>query len=427
MSYDTTRDSEQLRVMDASIDDFIQRYNSSSGLANGSRQTVFLFPGGMACKLKRAKHPYVEGVSTAQTFAYETAWLEPDMLVWPDDVPDLTMTRVAPGKYRDTDDRIIVADGAVGYLGCTPYLGFTIWCELNGLDYFVFGWDWRRRIEHSGRFFVTKFLPYFQARVKNECNNADPLADFSLIGHSAGGMVVNWILRKNHANVASMRRAITVSTPFYGYTSQVHRWFEGQPPFNGLFNTKTFRKRIIRTLCSFPACYAWMFLDEQTYIDNQAALAADPKYPLLTYPSTDKDTGVTADPYNPQTNGALVRYPTPSAGFDATELAHAKQLVRYLASDLEPALAAKFFNIRGDTTLNDTGGSTTWDWVPPTDPTPIKDGAGVPGDGTQPAWTARHVGLPAANVITVTGTDVEHTFTMNSPTTLGKLAGVLGI
>ncbi len=425
MSYDTTRDSEQLRVIDPSIDDFSERYNNSSGPASGTRQTVFLFPGGMACTLKRATKSYVDGVSTPQTFTYHTVWLKPETIVWPFDVLDLKMTKMAPGKYRDKADRIIVADGAVGYLGCTPYLGFTIWCELNGLDYFVFGWDWRRRLEHSGRFFVKKFLPYFQARVKNECNNADPLANFSLIGHSAGGMVVNWILRKNHANVANMRLAITVATPFYGYASQVHRWFEGQPPFNGLFNK--FKKKIIRTICSFPACYAWMFLDGQTFTKNQAALAADPKYPLPGYPSTDKATGAIADPYNPQKNGALVRYPAPGAGFDAKELVPAKKLVRYLASDLDPALAAKFINIRGDTTANDTAGSTTWDWVPPTDPSPIADGASVPGDGTQPAWTARHVGLAGPNVIAVNGADVEHTFTMNSPTTLGALAGVLGV
>ena len=101
--------------------------------------------------------------------------------------------------------------------------------------------------------------------------------------------------------------------------------------------------------------------------------------------------------------------------------------MQYLASDLDTVLAAKFFNIRGDTTADDTTGSTTWDWVPPTDPSPIANGAGVPGDGTQPAWTARHVGLAAANVVTVSGADVEHTFTMNSPKTLGALAGVLGV
>jgi hypothetical protein len=425
MSYDTTRDAEQLRLLDDSITDFINRYNNSSGPANGPRQTVFLFPGGMASKLKRATAPYVDGVSGLQTFSYDAVWLEPDTIVWPAGVLDLKMTKVGSGKYRDKGDRIVVADGAVGFLGCTPYVGFTAWCVLKGLDYFVFGWDWRRRLEHSGRFFVRKFLPHFQERVKNECNNADPLVNFSLIGHSAGGMIVNWILRKQHPNVRNMRLAITVAAPFYGYSGQVHRWFEGQPPFNGPLGI--FKKSVIKLICSFPACYTWMFLDEGTFNDNQVALAADQAFPLLNYPSMDATTAnLRADPYNPQTNGNRSRYPAASVtGFDATELDHGKKLVRYLASSLDPPLAAKFINIRGNNNAGNTPGSTKWDWVPPTDPSPIADGAGVPGDGTQPGWTARHVG--AGNVITVAGPDVEHMFTMNSPKTLGKLAAVLGV
>ena len=429
MSYYTNRDSEQLRMTDHAIDAFIERYNNSSGLADGSRQTVFLFPGGMACKLKRAKKPYIDGASDPQTFAYETVWLRPKNVVW--GVPELQMTKMPSGKFRDKGNRIIVADGAVGYLGCTPYVGFVIWCELKGLDYFVFGWDWRRRLEDSGVFFVKKFLPYFQNRVKTECNNADPLVNFSLVGHSAGGMVVNWILRQSpkYPILATMRLAITVSTPFYGYSSQVHRWFEGQPPFNGLADS--LRDETIRVICSCPACYTWMFLDEHMWNQNQNALMNDLAYPLASYPSVDKDTGAVADPYHPKTNGALFRYPkSADTGFDPKELKHACKIVRYLASSLKPELAAKFINIRGDTTLNDTAGSTTWNWVPPTDPSPIADGAGMPGDGTQPAWSTRHVGLAAAfpnNVKLVMGVDVEHMMTLNSPTTLGELAGALGI
>jgi hypothetical protein len=409
MSYDTTRDSEQLRVIDHAIDDFIDRYNNSNGPANGQRQTVFLFPGGMACTLKRATKPYKDSISAPQTFAYDTVWLTVDTFLG--GALDLKIKKVAPGKYRDKNDRIIVADGSVKYLGCTPYDGFTDWCGQKGLDYFIFGWDWRRRLQHSGKFFVAKFLPHFQDRVKNGCNNADPLAKFSLIGHSAGGMIVNWILR-SVPNVANMSLAITVATPFYGYSGQVHRWFEGEAYLNGPFDI--FKKGIIKVICSLPACYAWEFLDEKTFKANAAALCADPNYPLCTYPSVDKTTATVADPYNPKTNGNLSRYPASSAtGFDAKELADAKNLV-----------------IRGDTTANDTIGDTTWDWVPPTDPTPIADGASVPGDGTQPAWTARHVGLASAfpsNVITVKGSDVEHMFTMNSPKTLAALAGVLGV
>jgi pimeloyl-ACP methyl ester carboxylesterase len=423
MSYDSTRDAEQLRMIDPSIDDFIHRYNNSSGPGNGQRQTVILFPGGLASTLKRATQPYLDSTTTAQMFAYDTVWL-----TWEDFVGgalDLQITK-ANGKYRDKDDRIIIADGTVDILGWTFYDGFTDWCTKKGLDYFVFGWDWRRRIQDSGRFFVHTFLSHFQERVKDGCNNADPLTNFSLIGHSAGGMVVNWILRKSPGSpiAANLRSAITVATPFYGYSGQLHRWFEGDPDFNWLSKTK-----LIRTICSLPACYAWQFLDEQTFDENEAAFNADVTYPLTAYPSRDKTTNAVADPYHPLMNGDRGRYRT-DTGFDTQELNQAGKLVRYLSSDLAPTLAAKFFNIRGDTNANDTIGGTTWDWVPPTDPTPIADVSSVPGDGVQPAWSARHLGLVdflPPHVITVKGTDVAHMVTMNSKKTLDALGGVLGV
>jgi hypothetical protein len=424
MSYDTNRDSEQLRVIDHAIDDFIDRYNNSDGPSQGPRQTIFLFPGGMACALKRATKPYDDTKPGTQTFAYDTAWLTP--LTFLGGALDLKITKTGTGKYRDKGNRIIVADGSVKFLGCTPYDGFTEWCAKKDLDYFIFGWDWRRRHQDTGKFFVAKFLPYFQQRVKDGCNNADPLASFSIVGHSAGGMVVNWILRNAHPN--TMAKAITVATPFYGYAGQVHRWFEGEPLLNSLIMPKA---ALVKVICSLPACYAWQFLPYYTFAANQAAFAADTAYPLMAYPSVDKTTGAVADPYNPGTQGGLSRYPAPSkTGFDPDELCDAEDFVKYLASPLSAALAQKFFNIRGDTGANDTISSTTWDWVPPTDPTPIANVAPkVPGDGTQPGWTARHLDLGAypGHVIPVTGSDVGHMFTMNSPKTLAALAGVLGV
>jgi hypothetical protein len=186
---------------------------------------------------------------------------------------------------------------------------------------------------------------------------------------------------------------------------------------------------MIRVICSLPACYAWQFLDESTFTSNHTAFGADTSYPLSTYPSTDKTTSAVADPYHPLTNGSLVRYPR-NTGFDAQELHQANRLVRYLASSLQPPLATKFINIRGDTNADDTIGSTTWGFVPPTDPTPIADGSPVPGDGVQPAWSARHLGLAGSlpgNVITVRGNTVAHMLTMNSAKTLCELSNVLGV
>ena len=283
-------------------------------------------------------------------------------------------------------------------------------------------------MQHSGKFFVEKFLPFFQARVQNGCNNADPLAKFSLIGHSAGGMVVNWIFRKNHPNTANMYRAITVATPFYGYASQLHRWFEGEPYVNGPFGA--FKDKIIEAICSAPACYTWLYLDEKTFDDNRQALKNDPAYPLTTYPSVDATTGVPADPYNPQTNGNLTRYPAfAQSRFSLQELKDARLLVRKLASGFDAALPLnKFFNVRCDNLATDTAGSSTWKWVPPTDPSPIADVSSVAGDDTQPGWTARHVGLAAINQVrTVSASDVGHMFTMNSPSTIRELGDILGV
>ncbi|HEY7285283.1 MAG TPA: hypothetical protein VH497_07565 [Vicinamibacterales bacterium] len=426
MSYDDTRDAEQLRVIDPSIDDFIDRYNNSNGPIGGApRQTVFFFPGGMGSTLKRAKKPYVDAGPPGQMFDYRPVWLTFEDFLG--EVLDIAITKVG-AEYRDKDNRIIVADGTVDILGWTFYDGFTEWCESSGLDYFVVGWDFRRRLEDSGEFFITQFLPYFQERVRDGCNNADPLANFSLIGHSAGGMVVNWILRESddYPILSTLQKAITVATPFYGYAGQLHRWFEGDSYFN--WDPFVTKDDLVRVICSLPACYSWLFMEEQMFIDNQIAFAND-AYPLTVYPSKDKTTAsVVADPYHPLMQGGLGRYPL-GVGFDSVELVHGGALVRYLASSLDTGLAAKFFNIRGDDGKNDTVGSTSWNWVPPTDPSPIADVLKVAGDDTQPAWSARHLDLLEldGHVITVTGSTVSHMMTMFSPETLAEIGDLLGV
>ncbi len=427
MSYGTTRDSEQLRMFDASIDRFTWRYNRSNGPANGPRRTVFLFPGGMGSALMRADTPYVDGMPTSQSFRYHQVWLTPGTFLG--DVLDLKLKKVN-GKHRDKGKRIIVADGSISFLGCTPYDGFAKLCKRKGIDYFVVGWDWRRRIDRIGSFFLKKFLPYFQEKVKNACNNADPLEAFSLVGHSAGGMVVNWILRKHDSAQYNLLRAITVCTPFYGYGGQIRRWFEGEPYFNYLG-----KKKIIKVLSSMPSCYSFQFLSGKTWQDNQVDLGQDPEplYQLKEYPSRDKATQDDADPYNPTSNGDLRRYPSANAsGFDMNELGKAKAIVELLADPLSQELGQKFVNIRGDTLANKTLGSIYWDWVPstwvPGDASPITNDQKVRGDDTQPAWSARHVGLAKdfpGNVKAVKGSDVAHMFTLNSPTTLGTLAPFL--
>ena len=429
MSYDSVRMNEQIRILDHSIDHFIDRYNFITMKADmlgehPARQTLFLFPGGIASKLKRATRAWRAAGPTSQIFNYERAWGTEDELLG-GVARDLKMRSTASG-YRDKENRIIIADGVINLFGASPYLFFTAWCSSMQLDWFIFPWDWRRSVDEIGTFFIDRFLPHFQERVQDECNNADPLADYSLIGHSAGGLVVNWILRNVPPLPGVLRRVITVAAPFYGYGGQLHRWFEGDPWVN---EGDLYTQDIIKTISSFPGSYSWHFLPEGFYNANQVAFQNDPAYPLASYPSVDLATNDPADPYYPQPPGK--RYPTKAqSGFDLAELAKAKMLFDALTSPLSPVQAAKLVNIRGVTTDTSTPSTTTWQLVPPITPSPITDTSIAPGDGTQPGWTTRDIGLAnqvPANVITVIGGDAAHFLIMDSPQTFAHLAVVLGI
>src|SRR5262245_17464323 len=101
MSYDSTRISEQLRVLEPEIANFIIRYNASDGPDGGiPRQTVFIFPGGMASRLVRARRAFDPAGPPIQVFAYDELWLNPITFLG-GEARNLRMTRVAPGDYRD--------------------------------------------------------------------------------------------------------------------------------------------------------------------------------------------------------------------------------------------------------------------------------------------------------------------------------------
>src|SRR5262249_24092482 len=230
-TYDETRDSEHLRLLTPAIDAFIRQcQHPAATTSTCPRQTMFFFPGGIASSLARATQKFVDGVAAPQAFEYKPVWIAPNTFMG--GARDLKMYRDSAGTFRDKGDRIIVADGAV-LLGYTPHQGLIDWCANNHVDLFVFPWDWRRRLDEAVKMFVGKCLPFVRARVL-AAGCPDPLARFSLVGHSFGGMIVNLILRNNDPIVAHMTQAITVATPFYGSPGQVHRWFEGEPYLNGL-------------------------------------------------------------------------------------------------------------------------------------------------------------------------------------------------
>lgn len=432
-TYAETRDDETLRLLTPAIDAFIAQCQRPPNQASACpRQTVFFFPGGMASRLRRATRKFVDGAAGAQVFNYNTVWVTLNTPLG--GARDLKMYRDSAGTFRDKGDYIIVADAPLALLNCTPHDGFIAWCVANNVDLFVFPWDWRRRLEETVTFFVGKFLPFFRARVQN-AGCPDPLAQFALVGHSFGGMIANLLLRRNNPILANITRVITVATPFYGYSGQVHRWFEGDSYVN-LFGI--FKQEMMEMIASLPALYVLHFLDEATFNNgtNQAALTAPTEpFPLPGYPSRDAANGnVLADAYNPQTSGALVRYPT-LTGFDRTELDYARLQFQYLASPMDPNLAQKFYNVRGvrteadeETPINDTVGNITWAFIPTSfdsgDPSPIVDVGAVPGDNTQPAWSTC-LATNANRCLTVKASNIDHMFMMNHVSVLAAIQTVL--
>ena len=279
-------------------------------------------------------------------------------------------------------------------------------------------------------FFVSTFLPYFRARViAGRC--PDPLARFSLVGHSFGGMIVNLILRGNAPMLATMTHVVTVATPFYGYAGQVHRWFEGEKLLNffGLLE-----QQMIETIASMPGLYTLHFLDGATCDANESALI----HRCLSdcrYPSVDSSNATQrADPYNPQTNASLVRFPS-MTGFDFCELQ-----VR-----AAPVPAARLADGSGPAAevLQHPGRADGPDWNHADqqhacqcdlglDPAklrreghPADHRRHVPAwDGTQPAWTTCLVTNAPQRCITVKAFGIDHMFMMSHPSVLQAIATI---
>src|SRR4029077_13506730 len=203
----------------------------------------------------------------------------------------------------------------------------------------------------------------------------------------------------------------------------VHRWFEGDSLVNG--PNDIFKEDVMEVVASLPALYTLHYLDEATYREQatQSGLALDPEFPIASYPSMDATIAtLRADPYNPKTNGSLVRYPT-MTGFDLAELDYARLQAQQLVASMPANLAEKFYNIRGVRTQSDqqtptssTQGATTWNWVPTsfdsTNPSPSMGGASAPGAAPQPAWSARLATNAPARCITIKASDISHMMIM---------------
>lgn len=425
--YGTGRDAAFTSRIRTALEEFASQYGLNASISN-KRRTIFLFPGGLGSQLMRADQPFPH-----TPHFYEKVWLDAGDLLG--DAPDPPRLAMLPGGV-DTEQKYVIPDGCVNIPGTFqlvhPYANFSQWCRDHKIDLFIFGWDWRRSVQEAADFFLKIFLPMFDARFGGQTPH--PLDHFSFVGHSAGGMVIKAILNSTTDQyVQRLKKAITVATPFYGYGAQIHKYLKGEPlvPLASSVTAKI--------VSSLPGGYEYLYLDHETYRANRIAFANDQDgYNLTAYPSIDRDDPtVVADPYDaqPDDNG-MVRYPL-NHGFESSLLYRANVIARRVSSPFtDPAIAAKFYNIRGvqsknGQVVNETVVSQTWgrispDFDPDHDPDPIVDTKG-PGDDTQPAWTTRLLGLPASQVITIVGDDIDHPIMMELPTVQKKIAELLGL
>ena len=160
MNYQDTRDSEQLRILDKSIDTFISGFHPTA-------QTIIFFPGGLASRLLRAKTPYKPNISAPQRFDFDgqEVWLS----AWTFGHPELNalklrMHKEADGFYHDEDDRKSLPTVASNWRGLRRTMTSpTGERQQHQSVYFWLGlatasWD-------IVTFFLDKFLPRLNARL----------------------------------------------------------------------------------------------------------------------------------------------------------------------------------------------------------------------------------------------------------------------
>jgi pimeloyl-ACP methyl ester carboxylesterase len=441
--YDQCLIAEQLRRMDKPIEDFLDSYATHRGQPN--QKSVIFFPGGLASELTRANEPF-DPNRPVGSYTYETIWV------------DLVGIRYEHGALllqmngnEDSGQRLILADGPLKSCVICPYDDFANWCTNNNLDLLMFGWDFRRTAAFNVDFFLATLVPEIQRRAQARGWQPDEVfANATMIGHSFGGMLAKWIMNKHaHPFCQNLKLAVSVGTPFYGYTSHTERMFTGEPLLGPHYDLD----EITKCIATLPGGFALFFLDGQTYDTYGGALFADPDYPLDRYPSFDKnDHSRRVDPYaflaSDPMNANRGRYPitfpdNPDSNWTWFQgyLSQGKTDYQALAADLDPAMNAKFHSIRGVQTQGGQDAALTkimqqWDWydfrrarLPQADTT--VETFGGPGDGCIPAWSARLVTLPQRNVHTIKGevddgqTQFEHMTLMSQPTVQAKLLALM--
>jgi len=377
MSYEGARTIETQDAYGRRVEDFAREYRPG-------KPSIVLLPGGMGSQLDRSDEPY-ESDASLPFHAYDPCWM--DLGVLTGDALDLEITP----EGHDRAGHIIVPDGPLRFIIKT-YDGTETYFRERDENFIVFGFDWRRPLAESASY-LHWFLRRFRERVMAR-GLPDPLPTTTLLAHSMGGLVAKLFLHRVFKPNASpgdvakwMASLVTVATPFYGTSTHIDRYYEGQDFLNLIYTPPV----IARLAGTLPGPYILMFMDKATYLRDGAALGLS-RYPVRDAESEDEE----ADPYD---QVSFSRYPP---WVSREFIRQAKQTRQTITRALPDAVVPRVFHLRSGLET-ETAVELLWEDIdgesfdPLQDPSPISAKPG-PGDGTVPLWSARLPQIPDSQV-----------------------------
>lgn len=356
------------------------------------RPTIVLVPGGMGSHLDISAEPYT-GDDAGGFRRFDPIWMDLG-IVFSRDALKLQIGE----DGHDWRDRVVIGDGPLQFF-VTAYDGTERFFRQElGWNYIVFGYDWRREVTEAAGY-LEEFLRRLAARVKQQTDES-PLPSTTLVCHSMGGLVAMCFLqrlaRRQSVRAADIdkwfRQVVTVGSPIYGAATHMPRYYQGQSMLNDING----KPAIARMVGSLPGPYALLPLDAATYQSHRAALAQS-RYPLVRYPIRDfADDAAEADPYDRRLARRYPPWVAPSL------LRQGRRTREMIAGRLPPAFVRRLFHLRSgqgrvpvEQRWRDIDGSQ---YDPNRHDSPLSVGLMGPGDGTIPAWAARHVQTPLEQV-----------------------------
>ena len=367
MTYD-----QYLQYREAMLDAYY--FGQLTGFASTfdlNKKTVILLPGGMGSHLKRTDQPFP---APNNIFDYNL-WVSMDTLS-SGNAPYLQIDQ----NLADGQQFVVGAQGPISILGLSPYDQF-ISQGKRKWNLFVLGFDFRRSIEESAKFFM-KFITDFKAAIYNEYGY-DPLPDVTVVAHSMGGLVLAYALHDAQFAQLQLNGYMTIATNFYGWPGQLKKYYLGQEPFNWSWTPDV----VTRTVGSMPGGYSLMPMPTKIFDTYGAQIG------LTKYPVQDKTTGAPTDPYD---RACASRWPP---WVMQNYLQQNMATLTTITNPFARTVASRFVNVRS--IRNSTAVGLLWENV---NGATYTAGSGKPiievmgkGDGVIPWWSAFHMGTPPNN------------------------------